>query len=201
MSSTLIGRRGFITGAVATLISGSVGIPALASTHDDPIRHGSRLDRLVPSIDPVLHITNAHTKEVEHLRFFTADGYDIEAVRRLNHIWRDWREDDAPQIDVRLWWGLAAIRAGAMKDGHSGAQILLSGFRTQKTNKMLRSRGIGAARNSLHLEAKATDFHMEGIPTQVLGKFASWLEIGGTGKYMRSGFVHIDSGDRRSWNG
>lgn len=200
MASGFMGRRGFITGAVAA-VAGMACLPALAEGHGDPIRPGSRLDRLVPSIDPVLRIVNAHTDERADVRFFTASGYDLAAVERLNWLWRDWRQGEAPQIDVRLWWGLAAIRAAAMKDGHSGDQILLSGFRTKSTNDMLRRRGYGAASRSLHLQARATDFRMEGIPTADLARFAAWLEIGGTGKYLRSGFVHIDSGDRRSWNG
>ncbi|MEP3667723.1 MAG: DUF882 domain-containing protein [Roseibium sp.] len=197
--STLIGRRGLILGATAALALGATGVPAFALSHADPIRQGSRLDRLVPSIDPVLNIVNAHTNERAEVRFFTADGYDKDAVDRLNWVWRDWRDNDAPQIDVRLWWALAAIRAAAMKDGHSGDQILLSGFRTQKTNELLRRRGKGAAKNSFHLKAKATDFCMEGIGTRDLAKFAKWLEVGGTGTYSRSGFVHIDSGEERTW--
>ncbi|CAN0588617.1 unnamed protein product, partial [Laminaria digitata] len=73
-------------------------------------------------------------------------------------------------------------------------------YRSTKTNNLLRSRGGGAARNSLHIKAKAIDFSLPGIPVGAVSQYASWLELGGVGHYPGS-FTHIDTGSIRSWTG
>lgn len=191
-----LSRRGFLTAAACCFIP---ALPAAAATAPDPIRTGSVLDRLVPAIDPVVHLRNANTKEETMLRFFENGAYVEDSVRQLNWLFRDWRQEEAPQIDVRLYWALAAIRGGAMQDGHSGEILLLSGYRTRKTNEMLRRMGLKAASNSYHLKAQASDIRLEGVPMEELADYAEWLEVGGIGRYGRSNFVHIDSGPIRSW--
>jgi uncharacterized protein YcbK (DUF882 family) len=189
-------RREFIASLAAA--AASVAIPSMGMASAS--RPGSRLDMLVPLIDPALDIRNSHTDERLRVRFHSASGYDMSAVARINHIMRDWREDEVVQIDVRLFWGLAAIRHAAMKDGHSGEITLLSAYRTQKTNVHLREMGYNAAINSLHLRGKANDFILAGTRVSDIARYAEWLEVGGTGHY-RDSFVHIDSGPVRRWNG
>lgn len=164
-------------------------------------RPGSRIDSLVSAIDPVLDIQNAHTHERLHTRYFYHGSYDMMAIREINWIMRDHRQAEAAQMDARLLWTLSAIRMAAMRDGHSGRIVLLSGFRTQRTNQLLRARGINAAMNSLHLQAKAADITLPGVRLSDLSTYARWLEVGGVGHYQRSNFVHIDSGRERSWRG
>lgn len=189
-------RRGLLAGAACCLIP---ALPAAASAPPDPIRDGSVLDRLVPAIDPVVHLRNANTREETTLRFFEDGAYVEGAVRELNWLFRDWRQQEAPQVDVRLFWALAAIRGGAMQDGHSGEILLLSGYRTRATNELLRRMGLKAASNSYHLKARASDIRLEGVPMEQLADYAEWLEVGGVGRYARSNFVHIDSGPVRVW--
>lgn len=191
-----ISRRGLLAAAACCLIP---ALPAAASTPPDPIREGSVLDRLVPAIDPVVHLRNANTKEETTLRFFDGGAYVEESVRELNWLFRDWRQQEAPQVDVRLFWALAAIRGGAIQEGHSGEILLLSGFRTKATNEFLRRKGYKAASNSYHLKARASDIRLEGVPMEQLADYAEWLEVGGVGRYGRSNFVHIDSGPVRVW--
>lgn len=191
-------RRGLIATGIAALALHPVGAAALDAA-PAPRRDGSQLDRIVSHIPPELDLFNPHTNDRAKVRFFTAEGYDPAAVEKLNFIWRDWREKEVVQADVRLWWALAAIRAAAIKDGHSGEIVLLSGFRTRKTNNLLRKRGKGAAYNSFHLRARAADITIPGIPVKVVAKYAQWLEVGGIGRYDRSKFVHLDTGPIRSW--
>lgn len=190
-------RRGFLAGAASCCLIPA--LPAMAATPPDPIRAGSILDRLVPAIDPVVHLRNANTSEETTLRFFEGGAYVEDSVRKLNWLFRDWRQEEAPQIDVRLFWALAAIRGGAIQDGHSGEILLLSGFRTKQTNELLRRMGYKAASNSYHLKAQASDIRLQGVPMEQLAEYAEWLEVGGVGRYKRSDFVHIDSGPIRSW--
>ena len=76
---------------------------------------------------------------------------------------------------------------------------IISGYRSPKTNAMLRSNSSGVAKKSLHMEGRAIDPRMEGFSTRRLRDIASSLEAGGVGYYSRSNFVHIDSGDLRTW--
>ena len=74
--------------------------------------------------------------------------------------------------------------------------IVTSGFRTQETNVATE----GAARNSMHLYAKATDFYVEGVSTRDLFDICWSRAIsGGIGYY--DDHIHLDSGARRWWTG
>jgi len=192
-------RQLLITGSAALLTS-SIGLPAFALDGPDPARPSSRLDQLVPAIRPELRMFNANTNERMSSRFFGPTGYDPFEIRRINWFMRDWRQAEARQIDVRLLWALAAIRQAAMRDGHDGEIRFLSGYRSQQTNDLLRRQGRGAAKDSLHISARANDFSLPGVPIADVVKYAQWLEVGGVGHYPGS-FIHIDSGDLRSWLG
>lgn len=196
----MISRRGVLLGSGALMIASSLGLPTFGQTvgSQDPSRPTSRLDQLVSAIRPELRMVNANTGERMSTRFFGPTGYDSGEIRRINWFMRDWREGEALQVDVRLLWALAAIRQAAMKDGHDGEVRFLSGYRSRKTNELLRSQGIGAARDSLHLSARANDFSLPGVPVWQVAEYARWLEVGGVGHYPGR-FVHIDSGDLRSW--
>ncbi|MBR9862858.1 MAG: YcbK family protein [Rhodobacteraceae bacterium] len=197
----MISRRRIICSGLASAL-----LPVLPTFADDglnipePVRKNSKLDQLVPLIEPYLDLYNPHTKEREKVRFFGASGYDLAAVNKINHLLRDWRQDQVVQMDVRLYWGLAAIRTAAVRDGLSGEIRINSGFRTKRTNDYLRSEGYRPAVNSLHLRGRAVDFVVKGGDVANVARYAQWLEIGGTGHY-RGRFIHVDSGDRRVWFG
>ena len=190
----MFSRRHFLAAMTCAALPGAGG--ALATTTSRP---GTRIDELVNVIDPVLDMRNAHTGERINLRYFSLGSYDLDAVRRIYWFMRDHRQGEAIQMDARLLWTLSALRMAAMRDGHSGKTILLSGYRSKRTNEMLRARGIAAARNSLHLTGRAADITLEGVRISDLATYARWLQVGGVGYYRRSNFVHIDSGRERSW--
>jgi uncharacterized protein YcbK (DUF882 family) len=66
---------------------------------------------------------------------------------------------------------------------------------------MLRRNGRGAAKQSLHMVGQAIDLRLEGAKLPRLRQAAIDLGAGGVGYYPRSAFVHIDTGDVRSWGG
>lgn len=184
-----LNRRDLLLGAVATF---SISNSAVAET--------SRIEKLKPIISPELRLFNANTGE-KISTVFWRDGYFVEQeLRRIDWLMRDWREGEALAIDRNLLWGLAAIREAAMRDGHDGEIRFLSGYRSRKTNDMLRRNGHGAARNSFHIKAEAIDFSLPGVPVKPVSEYARWLEMGGVGYYPGS-FVHIDTGDLRHWTG
>ena len=160
----------------------------------------SRLDSLKPIIKPHLRMWNANTNERISTTFWRDGQYDVQELRRIDWFMRDWREAEMKPCSRNLLWGLAAISEAAVGDGHSGEIRFLSGYRSRATNDKLRRNGGGAARNSLHIDAKAVDFSFPGIPVEPIFKYAKWLQVGGCGHYPGS-FVHMDTGGRRTWIG
>jgi hypothetical protein len=66
---------------------------------------------------------------------------------------------------------------------------------------MLRSRSKGVAKTSQHTAGKAMDFYIPGVPLAKLRATAMKFQGGGVGYYPSSGspFVHVDTGNVRSW--
>jgi len=79
---------------------------------------------------------------------------------------------------------------------------IISGYRSPQTNERLRARGGGGvARRSLHMDGKAVDLRIPGVPLKELRDAALALGSGGVGYYPGSNFVHVDTGKVRSWSG
>ena len=74
--------------------------------------------------------------------------------------------------------------------------VITSGYRSPQTNAATE----GAARNSMHLYAKAADFYVDNVSMRDLFA-ACWSRSvsGGMGYY--DDHVHLDSGTRRWWVG
>ena len=127
------------------------------------------------------------------------DGeYIGEAIREINYFMRDWRTNEAIQIDLRTIDIMAAARNLLQTDE---PYQLLSGYRSPATNGMLRSNNRGVARNSLHMKGQAADLRLQGRTTAQMADAALACRAGGVGRYARSNFVHMDCGPIRSWRG
>lgn len=196
ITSKSLNRRSFLMAGAACLLP----IPSWATPN--PSREGAVLDQIVGrgAVDPFLEMWNQNTNERIKVRFFDGTGYDHAAIERINWFMRDWREKETKMIDVRLLWALATLRRAGMKEGFSGEIRFLSGYRSKKTNNYLRNRSSGVASNSFHILARANDFSLPGIPIRSVFEYSKYLGVGGVGHYPGS-FVHIDSGERRSWGG
>jgi len=79
--------------------------------------------------------------------------------------------------------------------------LLLSGYRSPKTNAMLRSRSRGVAKNSLHMKGQAADLRLSSRSVGQIARAAAACNGGGVGKYSGSNFVHMDCGPVRTWGG
>lgn len=193
-------RRGLLgafgASLAAPLLSGCAGRRYEALP--PPTRSGSRLDMLFPRGDSYLDIRNAHTDERVAVRFMDGRRPNRRALRQLDWVFRDWRGGEAPDMDQRIYWSLAALSHEARRQGHSGQITLLSGFRTPETTQLLQSRGVGAASKSYHMQRRAADIRFDGIPPEQIADVAEWLQVGGVGRYGSS-FTHIDSGPIRTW--
>jgi uncharacterized protein YcbK (DUF882 family) len=125
------------------------------------------------------------------------DGdYIPEALAEINHIMRDWRTGRTTEIDTRTIDIIAASHNLLETDE---PYMLLSGYRTPETNKMLRNRSRGVARNSLHMQGQAADLRLRNRSVSQMARAAAACNAGGVGKYSSSNFVHMDCGPIRTW--
>jgi uncharacterized protein YcbK (DUF882 family) len=85
--------------------------------------------------------------------------------------------------------------------GVDPAFIVISGYRSPRTNAMLHERSSGVAQHSLHMEGRAIDVRVIGIDCADLAARALDLKRGGVGYYRASDFVHLDTGAFRTWKG
>ena len=76
---------------------------------------------------------------------------------------------------------------------------VISGYRSPETNEMLRKRGAGVGKNSLHMQGMAIDVRVPGRRLKDVRRVARELKRGGVGYYPRSNFVHVDVGKVRYW--
>ena len=84
--------------------------------------------------------------------------------------------------------------------GAKGSFEVISGFRCAATNARLRQTGAGGvATRSLHMDGRAIDVRLAGVPLAELRDAALLLRAGGVGFYPREQFVHIDTGRVRHW--
>lgn len=143
-----------------------------------------------------ISIRNAHTGEKFRGVYRIGSYYVPSAFRRINRVLRDHRTGDIHPIDPELIDTLSKIQ----RDCKCGQAIdVLSGYRSPKTNNMLRRNTRGVARNSYHMKGQAADIRVPGSSTKRVRNAARALRVGGVGYYPRSGFVHVDTGDVRSW--
>ncbi len=139
---------------------------------------------------------HAHTGESFSGAYRVGDRYLPEAFERMNYILRDYRMDEVFPMDPRIIDILALIHERA--DATEPYQIL-SGYRSPRTNAMLRHSSVGVAKNSYHMYGQAIDIRVPGKSTKALRNVALSLRAGGVGYYPRSSFVHVDTGKVRSW--
>lgn len=78
---------------------------------------------------------------------------------------------------------------------------VISGYRSPKTNAMLRRTRGGQAKKSQHMVGKAIDISFPDVPLRRMRYSAMIRERGGVGYYPTSGipFVHVDSARVRHW--
>ena len=144
-----------------------------------------------------LHLYHLHTGERIDVVYRVGDKYIPTAVAELNHFLRDHRTGDTRDYDVREFDLLHDL---LIKVGQPDGEIdIVCGYRTPWSNNYLRQHGHGVALHSQHMEARAIDIRIPGIPISDLRNAALSLQRGGVGYYAQSGFVHVDVGPIRHW--
>jgi uncharacterized protein YcbK (DUF882 family) len=145
-----------------------------------------------------LKLAHSHTGEVIDVVYRIGDTYIPEALGQLNNFLRDSHNQEATAFDPRTFDLLHTVLAKLNKP--DGVIDILSGYRSQETNDMLRASGTtNAAEHSQHIVAKAIDLRVPGVQAVVLRDAAKSLEAGGVGYYPAGQFVHVDVGPVREW--
>ncbi len=95
--------------------------------------------------------------------------YIPEVLDEISYVMRDWRRNEVKSIDRRT---IDIIAASHNLLNTDEPYTLLSGYRSAKTNAMLRRRSRSVARDSLHISGQAADIDYR---LEVLSKFSKLL--------------------------
>jgi uncharacterized protein YcbK (DUF882 family) len=178
-----ISRRGFLTrvgvAAAATLL-----IPSAES-------FASTLGK-----ERKITLFNTNTKEEWGFLCSPQQNYDTSLLSDFSYFLRDHRTDEARNMDPAL---LDLLYAVTVLTGSRGEYNIVSGYRTPETNQMLRKRSHGVAEHSLHIQGKAIDLRAGDVGIRTIQQVALSLQQGGVGYYGSADFVHLDTGEIRSW--
>ncbi|EGW54318.1 DUF882 domain-containing protein [Candidatus Endoriftia persephonae] len=174
-------RRHFLSGCVA--LGSALTAPSLFASI------GQQQERSI-----ALH--HLHTGEREKLAYWADGEYLAENLRRLNQLLRDHRTGDSTLMDPKLLDLLYRLQSSV---GRVGEFQVISGYRSPKSNAMLRGKSNGVAKRSLHMQGKAIDVRLPGTELKELRKAALALKAGGVGFYPKSNFIHVDTGRVRFW--
>jgi uncharacterized protein YcbK (DUF882 family) len=144
-----------------------------------------------------LSLLNTHTGErLKEVVYWEQGSYLPDALSHISYVLRDHRTNEVHSIDPIALDLMAAISRKV--DARRSFEII-SGYRSPQTNRALRRNSRSVAKNSYHVQGKAVDLRIPGVPLKVVRKAALDLRMGGVGYYPKSDFVHIDSGRVRSW--
>ncbi len=180
-------RRGFLKSGLVAIGTGLVTMmapPAFASM------------RMPESGAFTIAFRNTHTGDSFNGVYRVGNKYLPDAFDRINHVLRDFRTGEKFPIDPRA---IDIVYMIQQRTGQRGGLEILSGYRSPKTNKMLRNASGGVAKNSLHMVGQAIDLRMPGYSTRKVRDTAIDLRAGGVGFYPKSDFVHVDTGKVRHW--
>jgi uncharacterized protein YcbK (DUF882 family) len=145
-----------------------------------------------------LAFDNIHTGEKLKIDYWANGAYVADALGTINHLLRDYRNNEVHLIDLKLLDLLSALHRTL---GSSAAFQVISGYRSPATNAMLHAESHGVAAKSLHMQGMAIDIRLSDRPLNVLHTAAQSLRLGGVGYYPNpaSDFVHVDVGRVRYW--
>ena len=144
----------------------------------------------------LLKMYNPNTIEVLVVRIPKNGKISKNKYKEINWFLRDFHENMSAKIDKKLILYMAKLLEKTKKGRYI---VVHSAYRTNKTNRMLREHGYKTATKSMHIKAKAVDFHISGFSPYKSYLIAKKLNPGGLGYYKKQKFVHMDTGHRRFW--
>lgn len=184
MTGNLLSRRGVLGVFAATTV---VAAPVMANAFGF-LRGAGDMRRI--------RMYNGRTGESIDTVYWVDGKYVREALNEVNIFMRDWRTGEVIGFDPRTI-DVAAASHRLLQTNEP--YMMLSGYRSPRTNAMLRRTTGGVARNSLHTVGKASDLRLKSRSVNQMYNAAISCRAGGVGKYSRSNFVHMDCGPIRNW--
>ncbi len=181
---TLVSRKKAILGSLTAAILGlSAGSPHVVAAF---------------GATRTISFYHIHTKETLTITYKRDGKYDKDALKKIDWIMRDWRQNKAIEMDpktIDLLWEMHT-ELGSKEPIH-----IICGHRSEATNNMLRRTVGGQAKKSKHMTGQAIDATFPDIPLKQLRWSATIRQVGGIGYYPTSGvpFVHVDTGPVRAW--
>jgi uncharacterized protein YcbK (DUF882 family) len=122
--------------------------------------------------------------------------YDRDALRRLDHVFRDLSAAEVTPMDPRLFDVLSSLAQAVDTDE---TWQVVSGYRTPETNAARSRQSRRVSTVSLHMSGMAADCRLPGRNSLELARRAADMQTGGVGLYRRDGFLHLDCGPVRRW--
>lgn len=178
-------RRSFLKSSV--VLASALSVPAFA--------RAAQTTKVEP-VERTLRLYNTHTGESLRSIFWAEGQFVPDALKDINKLLRDHRNNTISQIDPQLLMLLDRVSA---KFGGSDVLHVISGYRSPESNRKLAAASGGVAKHSMHLEGKAIDIRLPGRDLAQLHKAALAVRGGGVGYYPSSQFVHMDTGRVRTW--
>lgn len=210
----MVSRRDFLQQSTRLCALGVAGVPAiapaLAAPQADLQPPPDLFDAQLLDIDfwvkpRTISLVRPQSGERAKVLYWK-DGEVIDsAYQELCHILRDVNGRASAPIDPKLFEVLWGTQAFIARYGMTQPLEILSGYRTEASNKRLVEEGVPAARKSLHMVGKAADIRIASLNEEVLGGLIRSFRQGGVGYYYRSGpkggWIHADTGLNRTWKG
>ena len=185
-TSTGLTRRGLLRAFAATAVTAAPTFSNAAGF----LRGAGDIRRL--------SIYSQKTGETVDTIYWIDGEYITDALAEINYLMRDWRNGQIKRIDTRT---IDIMSAAHNIMDTTEPYLLLSGYRSQATNNMLRRQSRNVAKNSLHIKGQAADLRLGSRSVKQMSKAAASCHAGGVGRYYGSNFVHMDCGEVRTWNG
>jgi uncharacterized protein YcbK (DUF882 family) len=179
-SSCGCSRRQFLRGL--TVAAAAFALPAAPAAAVDARR--------------ALSFLNTHTGGHLAVAYWEGGAYLQEGLSALNTFLRDHRTGDEYPMHPPLFDILYDLRLAA---GTNEPYQVISGYRSPRSNALLRAEGHGVASGSLHMQGRAIDIRVADVASDRLRDAALILQRGGVGYYRASDFVHVDTGRVRCW--
>lgn len=175
-------RRSFLKSSV--VLASAIGMPALAKAAQP-----------APA-ERTLRLYNTHTGESLRSVFWAEGQFIPDALKDINKLLRDHRNDKIADMDPKL---ILLLNDVSDKFGDGQTLHIISGYRSPESNAKLAAASGGVAKHSMHMDGKAIDIRMPGKNLAQLHKAAMSMKAGGVGYYPDSQFVHMDTGRVRYW--
>ncbi len=187
--------------AIAVVAAGLLAAPVARAEHETSKKDRERAGKAVhrkPLLasgtkpKPLVNLYNAWTHE-----WLAVVPGELPPQLTIDRFLRDHYTNRPSPMEPRL----VEILLSAATSFRSDTVFVVSAFRHPKYNLMLRKKGRQVARDSQHTKGNAVDFYIPRVTVQRLHAWAKAQAIGGVGFYRSSGFVHMDTGAIRYWDG